>query len=313
MSGLIAVFKKELADNLASWRFIILFALVLLAGLFATHSATSAVRAAVTGDSKYVFLVIFTLPGENLPSFLSLIGLVIPIVGIALGFDAINRERNGGTLSRLLSQPIYRDTVINAKFLAGTVTIGLMMSAIILLVSGIGMRLLGLPPTSEEAARILVFLLLSVLYGAFWLALSILFSILFRHVATSALASLALWIFFTFFLSWMATPVANLLSPPGETIESQLTNANTALAIMRISPITLFQESMMVVLVPGSRTISQMLQIYAGGGEFLMPTSLSFGQSLINVWPLMVALVVLTAVCFAVSYIRFMREEIRAT
>ena len=38
------------------------------------------------------------------------------LVGLIIGFDTINRKRNEGTLSKFLSQPIYRDTVINGKF-----------------------------------------------------------------------------------------------------------------------------------------------------------------------------------------------------
>ncbi|RLC72726.1 MAG: ABC transporter permease, partial [Chloroflexi bacterium] len=36
------------------------------------------------------------------------------------------------------------------------------------------------------------------------------------------------------------------------------------------------------------------------------------GQSLLIVWPQMVSLIALTVVCFAVSYIIFMRQEIRS-
>ena len=38
---------------------------------------------------------------------------------IAFGFDDISGERSEGTLPRLVSQPIYRDDVINGKFAAG--------------------------------------------------------------------------------------------------------------------------------------------------------------------------------------------------
>ncbi len=39
---------------------------------------------------------------------------------------------------------------------------------------------------------------------------------------------------------------------------------------------------------------------------------LSLDQSLLLVWPHVVALVAMTAVCFAVAYVRFMRQEVRA-
>jgi len=43
-----------------------------------------------------------------------------------------------------------------------------------------------------------------------------------------------------------------------------------------------------------------------------MVTPLPFNQSLLLVWPQVVGIIALAAICFAVSYIKFMREEIRA-
>jgi len=310
MQGMITVFWKELADHFTSWRFIILFALVLLAAVLATRGAFESIRGEVTGVAPFVFLRLFTVSGEMLPPFLYFIVLLVPIVGIVLGFDAINSERNSGTLSRLLSQPIYRDAVINGKFLAGVVTIAIMLTTIVILVSGIGLRMIGVPPSSEEAIRLLVFLLVSIVYGAFWLGLAILFSILFRRVATSALASIAVWIFFFFFWSMLASAIANMLAPAGEMVSSQLRNVEVNLMFMLVSPINLFQQAMVVLLIPGMRTLGQILQSPGG----LVPTSaLPLSQSLLSVWPHLVSLIALTVVCFAISYIKFMREEIRST
>lgn len=313
MSGLLTVFKKELADDFTSWRFIILFALALLLGVAAIYEAAGSIRGAVTGETRFVFIALFTTSGRTPFSFLWFIGFFIPIVGIALGFDAINSEKNNGTLSRLLSQPIYRDAVINGKFLAGVVTIAVMMTTIVLLVAGLGLRMIGLPPTSEEGVRLFFFLIASIIYGAFWLGLAILFSIFLRRIATSALASIAIWIFLFFFMSIIAGVIANLVAPAEETLASQIRNVEVQLMAMRVSPVMVFQEAMAVLLVPGMRTMGQILQLQAGGGAFMLPTPLSLGQSLLTVWPHLVSIIVLTVVCFAISYVKFMREEIRAT
>ena len=78
---------------------------------------------------KFVFLMLFISRGVvfSLVQFVAFFG---PLIGLVLGFDAINRERNEGTVSKLLSQPIYRDAVINGKFLAGVVTISIIMTSI---------------------------------------------------------------------------------------------------------------------------------------------------------------------------------------
>ena len=326
MTGLITVFWKELSDNFTSKRFIILFVLVLMAGVFAIYVAAENIREAVTEASKspfaatetirFVFLKLYTTSGQALPSFLTFIIFFVPIVGIALGFDAINSEKNSGTLSKLLSQPIYRDAVINGKFLAGVVTLSVMLASIVLLVAGVGLRMIGVPPNSEEILRLMAFLGIGIVYGAFWLGLAMLFSIFFQRVATSALASIAVWIFFIFFMFMIAGLIANMVVPVDDQSSQQelLRNAEVSLIAMRISPIMLFSEATSVLLVPAARTMGQLLQIeISEAAARMLPNPLPLGQSVVMVLPHLITLMALTVVCFAISYIKFMREEIRST
>jgi len=323
--GLYTIFNKELADYLMSWRGIILFAVALLVTIVAIYGpagALSNIRAQLEeptqyGQTQFVFLTLFTTSGEGSYAFLFFMTMfVVPIVGVVLGFDAINREKSSGTLSRLLSQPIYRDTVFNGKFLAGIVTLAILLTSIVLLVAGLGMRVIGVPPSSEEALRLFLFLVLTTLYGAFWLGLSMLFSILFNRVATSAMASIAVWIFFLLYTltGFIPSAIANLRAPISETSTTQelIRYATIQVTATRVSPIYLFQEAMYVLLAPGARTATEYLQIYASGAEW-MPGPLPLGQTMITIWPHLVTFVAIAAVCFGVSYYRFTREEIRST
>jgi ABC-2 type transport system permease protein len=309
----IPIFRKELADHLMSRRFLILFTLVLLTAIFATYVATQTLRKTVSENTEFVFLTVFTTSGERLPSFVFFLSLFIPIISIALGFDAINSERTSGNLSRLLSQPIYRDAVINGKFLAGLAVIAIIVISVIAIVSGLGLRIVGVPPDWEEVFRLLVFALVTVIYGAFWLALSTLFSILFKSSVTSMLASFGLWVFFFFFMSMIAGAVANALVPVDQsaTVATLARNVELQGAIARISPRTLYEEAAISLLVPeiGSLNLILMMAAIAGGR---MVTPLPLVQSLLLIWPQIVAMIALAAICFAVSYIKFMKEEIRA-
>jgi ABC-2 type transport system permease protein len=318
MTGLYTVFRKELADHFTSWRFIILFLLVLTVGLVAIYVAAGNILVAVSGSSGDYFLALFTTSivetSSNIipSSFLQLIALLIPVVGIALGLDAINNERNNGTLSRLISQPIYRDNVINGKFLAGVVTLSVVILTCVLLVTGLGIRMIGIVPSSEEVWRLFFFVIIAVIYGSFWLGLSILFSILFRRVATSALAAIAIWIFFAFFFPMIQQLVAN--SMQYDTAEEQISSLQKLITISRLSPIRLFNESMTLVLVAGSRSMSQMLTLMSTDAiNYMVSTPISLAQSLLSVWPHIVVTILLTIICFAISYVKFMREEIRPT
>jgi len=130
-----AVFRKELADHLTSKRFVILFGLVLLSGIFAIYVASQNIRTEVTPLTELIFLKLFTTSGSNLPAYPFFVSLFIPLISIALGFDAVNSEKNSGNLSRLLSQPIYRDAVINGKFLSGLAVLTIIIVSMIAFVA----------------------------------------------------------------------------------------------------------------------------------------------------------------------------------
>jgi len=309
-----AVFRKELADYLSSKRFGILFILVLLAAVFAVYLAIQNIRGVVTPTTEFVFLKIFVASGKTLPSFLFFIALFIPIVGIAFGFDAVNRERTSGNLSRLLSQPIYRDSVINGKFLAGLAILSVMIASVIAIVAGLGLRIVGVPPNSEEILRLIAFVLISIVYGAFWMALSILFSIFFDRAATSMLASIALWIFFFFFMSMIAGAIADARMPIDQNSSLEMIAKNIEIQGMlgRISPCTLYGEATAALLTPELGSLNPALLMISTLTAGRMLTSLPFSQSLLLVWPQVVSIIALAAICFAVSYIRFMKQEIRS-
>ena len=186
-------------------------------------------------------------------------------MGITLGMDAINSEKNNGTLSRLISQPIYRDNIINAKFLAGVGVIAVLMTSAVLIVTGMAMNLIGIPPTAEEAWRLLFFLIVSIIYGSFWLGLAILMSTLFKQVAVSAIVCIAIWLAFALFFPLILNNMFASIDP-NLTVEAASKQIQSYINISRISPIQLFQESMSMILAPGARTMSQML--LAGNRRF---------------------------------------------
>jgi ABC-2 type transport system permease protein len=298
---MITIIRKELADYFTSIRCFILFLLVILASAAGLYAAYQGIRN-VSTESSFVFINLFITSGESIPSLAFFISVFVPIIGIALGFDAINREYSSGTMSRILSQPIYRDSVINGKFLAAIITLAIMMMTILLLVAGYGLRMIGVPPGAEEIIRLFIYFVSIVVYGAFWIGLAILFSVVIRNLAISLLSSLALWIFF-------GNPIFNLYT---EFITPAITKTpDMIIMLQRFSPNTLFGEAATVLLLP----IWRGTELLLAGEElsYMLFNPLPLGQSLLLVWPQLTTLIGLAAVCFAVSYIVFMRQEIRST
>ena len=259
LAGAGVVMMKELADNLSSVRMRLLELLVFVAGAGAVYATIGEVRSVVSED-PFVFLRLFTTPKAPLPSFVAFLGFLIPIVAIALGFDSVNSEFNHRTMSRLLAQPIYRDALLFGKFLAGLATLAITLTALWLFVIGLGVLLLGLPPSGEETLRSFSFLLVAIAYSGVWLALALLFSVVFRSAATAALAALSVWLLFAFFWSMLVSLIAPIVAPADpDDVMSLLHNANVAEALSRLSPNTLFAETALATLNPSTRSLGVVL------------------------------------------------------
>jgi len=316
--GIKTIIKKELADHFSSYRFTIIFALVAMLSLITAYMVGLNIRNELAGVAKprFIFLMLFTSSGAlfSLVQFVAFFG---PLVGLVLGFDTINRERSQGTLSKLLSQPIYRDVVINGKFLAGVVMISVMMVSIVLVITGLGLIVLGIIPGLEEIWRIMIYLIISIIYISFWLGVAILFSILFRSTATSALAALAVWIFFSFFISLGASVMASALASDtaGEDPQVLMRRANIVKAFILTSPMELYREATATIIDPTRKSTPRSM-VSVGPLETLSMSRfagpLPLSQSILIVVPYIISLIAITVVCFAISYIVFMRQEIRS-
>lgn len=308
------IVHKEISDHVRSWRFNVLLFLMLLTCFGSLYTSITnlvdELSKSNNPDEPFFFLKLFTLSDGALPPFHVFIGFLGPLLGIGLGFDAINSEQNSGTLSRIMSQPIHRDYLINAKFVAALTIIGVMFFALGFLVMGFGMFIIGIPPTAEEFLRIIFFLLLSVLYVAFWLNLAVFLSIRFRQAATSALTAIAIWLFFTVFYQIIVNLVARAMAPSEMTSQEQLLGYQQFIVnLMRVVPSQLYSDATTTLLVPSVRSLGPLTMQQAYGA---IPSPLPLGQSLLIVWPQLTGLIAATVVCFALSYVSFMRKEIRS-
>jgi ABC-2 type transport system permease protein len=310
-TGLGTVVAKETADHLSSARMRILEALVFLTALYSAYLAIRAIRETI-GESPFLFLRLLTMTQDPLPfSFIGLLGFLIPLVAIALAFDAVNGEFNRRTLSRVLAQPIYRDALLLGKFLGALLSLTIALIALWLLVIGLGLLLLGLPPSTEEMVRMLGFLVATIAYGGVWLALALMFSVIFRAPATAALAALGTWLVFSLFWSVITPIVTGLIAgPPEGILGPRLVYLNIEQIIDRLSPNTLYAETALALLQPATRALGPVLLSQLQGAVLGAPLPVT--QSFVLIWPQLTGLIAATILIFAIAYVLFQRQEIRA-
>ena len=314
-SGPFAVMvRKEVADHIRSWRFIVMLILIILVFLGTLYISLSHIKEAVANvkdsDRNFVYLKLLTISDGTLLTFHTFMSFLGPLLGIALGFDAINTEQNNGTLIRLLAQPVYRDNLLLAKFCGALMITGVLFLSLSLLMMGGGMLLTGVPLEPEEVLRILAFVVLNILYVGLWLSLSICLSVRFRNVATSALVAIGIWLFFTVFYQIMVNAVVSVLVPKGYLAPEEIASYNSLLlALLRLAPGQLYTDAATTLLMPSVRSLGPLSMEQMAGA---IPSPLSLKESLMIVWPQVTGLVSVTTLCFALTYFLFMRKEVRS-
>jgi ABC-2 type transport system permease protein len=297
MAGTLEIFRKELADHLTSQRLVIMAILVYTIAISVSYTSIMEIWKELSRTSgANVFLRLFTTQSDMVPSFLSFIAFFGPLISLLLVFDSVNRERSQGTVGIILSQPIHKDSFIIGKFAATSATILLILSTVIVIVTGIGIAILGSLPTVEETLRLISFLLITDVYLSFWIGLGLLFSIVFKREGTSALASLATWLFFTIFFYMLAGYAQGI----GADVEM----------LLYVSPSELYTTASNVIMEPLMRVLSPVSYETI---IRMIPNPLSFWDSILLIWPHITALFAGMIIIFIVSYVSFIKQEIRST
>ncbi len=322
-AGWRVVAGKEFTDHILSVRFSVLaLVLGLAAGvpLFLAAEQIRSLAEDVSGASA-VFLALFVVGPRDVSIFnidvtvQSFVSLAAPLLGIAFAFDAVNGERSEGTLPRLVSQPIHRDDVINGKFAAALAVIALVLVSVVVVIAGVGLLRLGIVPEWSEIVRLASWVVVTLVYVALWLAFGMLLSVVVRRAATSALVGFGVWMLVAMFGQFIANLFLAFVAPLSAALTPDQAIATLQLRsfVLRLLPTTLYDEASVVLLNPAltqsstPATIGQAIQ-----AQQQIPTLLSLDQSLLLVWPQVVVLLALTVVLFALAYVRFMREEVRA-
>jgi ABC-2 type transport system permease protein len=287
--------------------------LVVLVAIAALWGAIQQIKE-TTAEDPFLFLRLFTTSREPLPSFVSFISFLVPLMAIGLGFDSVNGEYNRRTLSRILSQPIYRDALLFGKFIAGLMTLAISLLTLWLLVVGLGLVLVGIPPGAEEIGRSFLLLVVTIIYAGVWLALAMLFSILFRSAATAALVTLGLWLLISFIWPVLAGAVAQIIAPPDPRYMALGLQTPATVQVeqflARLSPSTLFGEVVVALLDPTTRSLGPIYLSQMQGAVLGAP--LPIGESMLIAWPQTVGMVATAILLFVIGYVIFQRQEVRA-
>ncbi|BBL68425.1 ABC transporter permease [Methanoculleus chikugoensis] len=349
-TGLRIIAGKEFSDHLRSRRFHLLFAI--LAVVAAVGMITGAVQYSKDlSDYNAVQMIAEneddpTLAGNLAgmkPSVLSAysqMGMLMAgigvVLGIAMGFDLVTREKESKSLKSLLAYPVFRDEVINGKALGGVGAIALAMG-VVLAVSVAIMALFGIVPNVDEFARILVFGVASFLLVFTFFALALLMSTVSKDSGSALLYSLIVMIVLSSFVPIFAyTPVYSAVfgdapTPPGMSTYSyqQSSSAYTVTSVAvayksddAVDPEALAEyERASREYMNQKRAITDIVTLVSPTGNYqtiLGAASQPAGDNTPGLGSLLgalacniIALLAMPAAFFGLAWVRFMREDIR--
>lgn len=175
MNRLISISKKEFSDHITSRRFLlILFIICLVLGVAAANGVTNyndALEKYKNENVGYLFFPSILLAFNQITNSIGHDGLGA-VIGIAIGFDLVSGEKEGKSLKTILSQPVYRDELINGKAIGGIISLSIITLAGFLTVLAIFL-IIGIVPSVDEFFLIGVIWLITLLFmiSAFSLAL----------------------------------------------------------------------------------------------------------------------------------------------
>ena len=301
MANVFTVASREFSEIVRSKRFMIL---VIIFGLVMI----------IPMVTIYVQLIQMMpdMPGVPMPTgFLGMMGFMLssilstfaPVMGVALGCDTISGEREKGTLKLVLAQPVFRDTVINGKFVAAASAVSLAVLITSLATIGVITAVIGVTPTAEEALRIALFLPFTVLFTMTYYGIAAFLSTILKKTSQSVILSVTMWAVFTFVIPVIASFIAITIAPPAFGPGQQGPEYNVAGYLAVIETITSITPNYHF-----SKIGQYLLGLYAATST---QQEASIASSLIHAGPNILVLVIITTLVFIASYIAFTRQEVR--
>jgi ABC-2 type transport system permease protein len=135
---------------------------------------------------------------------------LLPLLTLAISYDMISREREGGTLALLLSQPLRIGTLLSAKVLAHAIAVLVPTLAF----ATIGLLATGLDPGNPRTVLgLATWGVVVVLYTLFWLSVAALVNLFGRSSAEQAVAVAAVWLLLAILVPSAVTTGARVLHP----------------------------------------------------------------------------------------------------
>lgn len=291
LGNVFVIAQKEFADNLYSMRFLALLSIVTIIIFSMSYRDVT--------DGRNIFNMGFL-------DVVQIIGLFLPLLGIALGFDTIVKESKSGSLNVLLTHPVFRDYIITGKIIGSLVTLALVVG--IAVIASVGTMLFGtgVQVSLFQLERILIFAILTFLYISIFVGIGIFLSIVSKSASNSLIYGIAIWLNIVVVFGAIIAVIASIVTgQPFLDFDKPTLELNAKM--QKFTPLHHYAE-----------TVSGMPSFSWGGisiqsgklSSGIFDTGNSLDKWIQEYWSNLMVLITLPIVLFIASFIAFLRKDI---
>ena len=344
----LVVARKEFLDSMTSKVFVAMFAIFLLLTLATTvmgineynkqlsgyqQSQSSSIGGDSAFFSDYPEPQVVNIVFGGMIEYIAIIGAILAII---LGFNSISGEKKRGNLKTVLSYPLYRDNLINGKFL-GKIGVLLLTLAISSFMGVMAVVVMGIKLTLGDFFAVLIFLLISSIYLIMFFGVSMLFSVFCKNDSSSLLFSMIVWLVAVMLMAPLATMAVNIIIPQEDFYSSPMNEVDGGLTdlgeedsasakLKELEFDAMFKkmedrwklESALKGMLSPTDNYRQIASAVVGGESLSKMMSSGYGDSIPSMEERLMGqmvniliLIFLTVVLLSTTYIKFMRQDIR--
>jgi len=176
-----SIAKKEFMDNWRNKWIIAVSAIFLILTLVISYFGSVGAGGVGWRDIDATILGMITL-----------VTLLVPIIGLMLGYATIVGEREKGSLELMLSYPVKRIEILVGKLFG----LGAVMAAANFIGFGVAGVIIGINVKGVQWGNYMIFVLASILLGFVFISIAMLFSAIFKKRSAAMGGAVFLWFFF---------------------------------------------------------------------------------------------------------------------
>jgi ABC-2 type transport system permease protein len=243
--------------------------------------------------------------GNNFYDVVKVIAVFFPLIGIALGYDGIIKEKNSKSLNVLLTNPVFRDNIITGKFLGISITLTLVVFLSLVIIAASDFLISGKIAQFDSLLRLMVFGIFTFLYLLVFASCGFFASIWCKTEIESLTFGVLVWINMCFAFGSTIMMLTSLIS--GQSAFDMTEKFfSTGSLLQNISPLHHFCK-----VTIGVQDLS-----YGGFGlvsediRGLLDTRYSLSYLIEYYWQNVIILLILPLLFLTASYISFLRDDI---